>query len=76
MCAIEAIQLNRTFPRTREHPWSRVFMKLFNTIDANTVLYGQYYANFMPIEYLARLRKLHFVNKHHSRDLLHACTVV
>ena len=74
MFAIEAIPLNQTILRTLEHPWSRVFMKLFSTFDAKTVLYCQYYTNFMPIEHLARLGKVNFVKalQHHSCDLLHA----
>ena len=44
-----------------EHPWSRVFMKIFNTFDALTVRYCQHYTGFLPVEHIARLRKINFI---------------
>ena len=72
--AIETLSLSKTVLRTIEHPWSRVFMKLFNTFDTNIVLQCQYYTNFLPVEHLARLRKIKFVTalQHHPCYLLQA----
>ena len=59
--AIEAIPVTQTILKVLEHPWSRVFMKLFNTFDTKTIMYCQYYTDFWPLEHLARLRKINFV---------------
>jgi hypothetical protein len=59
--ASEALPLTRANLIVLEHPWSRVFMKIFGTFDNNTVRYCQYYTRYMPLEHTARIRKVNFV---------------
>jgi len=36
-------------------------MKLFNTFDSETVLNCQYFCGYLPLEHLARVRKVNFL---------------
>ena len=60
--AIEALPLSKTNLRNIEHPWSRVFMKIFSTFDAKIVTECQTYTGYTTVEQLARCRKNKFVN--------------
>ena len=70
--AVESLSLTKTVLNTLEHPWSRVFMKVFRTYDATTVKYCQHYTDFLPIEHMARLRKVKFITslKNDSKSCL------
>jgi hypothetical protein len=72
--ATEALPLSKTIFRSLEHPWSRVFMKMFTTFDAKTVLACQFYTGFMPVQHLASVRKIKFINSlaHSSHWLMRA----
>ena len=59
---MEALPLTKTNVKVLEHPWSRVFMKLFWTFDNEVVRQCQYYTGFSTVERLARERKDKFVN--------------
>ena len=68
--AVEALSLNSAFLRAVEHPWSRVFMKVFSTFDAGTVLMCQYYTGFLPVQHLARIRQFKFLDSLKSNSNL------
>jgi hypothetical protein len=61
--AVEALpKLTKAVTRVLEHPWSRVFMKLFWTFDNEVVKQCQFYTGFSTVEHLAKERKNRFVN--------------
>lgn len=60
--AVKALPITKTVIRVIEHPWCRVFMKLFWTFDNKIVAQYQYYTGFSTVEQLARERKTKFVN--------------
>ena len=60
--AVESLPLKNAFLRAIEHPWSRVFMKVFSTFDANTVVMCQFYTGFLPVEHLVRIKKFKFID--------------
>jgi hypothetical protein len=60
--AIEALPLTKTNLRNIEHPWSRVFMKIFSTFDVKIVADCQSYIGYTTVEQLACFRKNKFVN--------------
>ena len=59
--AVEAIPFTKSFLNSLEHPWTRIFMKVFNTFDSETVLNCQYFCGYFPLEHLARIRKVNFL---------------
>jgi hypothetical protein len=59
--AVEAIPFTKSFLNSLEHPWTRIFMKVFNTFDSETVLNCQYFTGYLPLEHLARIRKVNFL---------------
>jgi Reverse transcriptase (RNA-dependent DNA polymerase) len=61
--AVEALPLSKSVIKSIEHPWSRVFMKIFMTFDAKTVTGCQYFTGFMPIAHIANSRKIKFINQ-------------
>ena len=60
--AVEALPLTKAIVKVLEHPWSRVFMKLFWTFDNEVVRQCQNCTGFSTVEHLARERKAKFVN--------------
>ena len=60
--AVEALPLTKSIIRIIEHPWSRVFMKLFWTFNNEIVSQCQYYTGFTTVEIMARERKSKFMN--------------
>ena len=60
--AVEALPLTKAVIKVLEHPWSRVFMKLYWTFDMEIVTQCQYYTGCSTVELLARERKVKFVN--------------
>ena len=58
--AVEALPLTKAIVRVLEHPWSRVFMKLFWTFDNEVIRQCQFYTGFSTVEHLARERKVKF----------------
>ena len=59
--AIEVLPLSKSILKSMEHPWSKVFMKIFSTFDAKSISLCQYYTGFLPIEYIALSRKTKFL---------------
>ena len=45
-----------------EHPWTRVFNKIFASFDANTILGCQFFSGYLPLEHVAKTRKVKFLN--------------
>ena len=75
--ATEAVPQNKSFIKCIEHPWSRAFMKVFNTYDHNIVNECQYNLGLPSVEQLVRRRKIKFINsmaasQHWFLRLLHA----
>jgi hypothetical protein len=60
--AQEALSLNKTYLKSLEHPWSRVFMKLFTTYNENVIHQCQYFTDCMPLEHSIFLKKFNFLN--------------
>ncbi len=52
--AVEALPLTKAVIRVLEHPWSRVFMKLFWTFDNEVVKLCQFYTGFTTVDHLPR----------------------
>ena len=59
--ASEALPLTKAIVKTREHPWSRVFMKIFGTFSEHIVRECQLYTGFKSVEHLSMLRKVKFM---------------
>ena len=59
---IESMNLSKTVLKSLEHPWSRVFMKIFSTFEASVISDCQYFSGYWPVEHLARCRKIKFMN--------------
>jgi len=70
--ATEALNLLKTLIDTLEHPWTRVFMKVFNTFDSNVVNDCQLFSGFDTLKSMANIRKIKFMKslKNHSSWLL------
>ena len=60
--AIEAVPFNKSFLRALEHPWTRVFNKIFTTFDADTILSCQFFSGSLPLEHVARICKVKFLS--------------
>ena len=60
--AQEALPLTKTYLKSLEHHWSRVFMKLFTTFNENVVRQCQYFTGYMPLEHTLFLKKFNFLN--------------
>ena len=60
--AIEAVPFNKSFLRSLEHPWTRVFNKIFTTFDADTILGCQFFSGYLPLEHVARTHKVKFLS--------------
>ena len=63
--AVEALPLTKAVIKVLEHPWSRVFMKLFWTFNNEIIAQCQLYTGFTTVEHLARERKTKFVSFMH-----------
>ena len=60
--AQEALPLTtKSVTKTIEHPWSRVFMRLFGSWDNKIVAQCQFYTNYLPLEHLINLRRSTFL---------------
>ena len=59
--AVETMPFTKSFLNCLEHPWTRIFMKIFNTFDIETVLNCQYFTGYLPLAHLARIRKVNFL---------------
>ena len=60
--AQEALSLTKTYIKSLEHPWSRVFMKLFTTFNEDIIHQCQYFTDYMPLEHIIFLKKFNFLN--------------
>ena len=59
--ATEALPLTKTTMKVVEHPWSRISMKTFSTLDLETIRQCQYFTDFLPVEHLISARKVDFI---------------
>jgi hypothetical protein len=53
--------LTKSGARIIEHPWSRVFMRLFGSFDSKIVTQCQFYTGYLPVEHLINLRRATFL---------------
>ena len=58
--SLEVLPINKTCMKALEHPWSKAFMKNFQTFDMDTVRECQFYTGFKTVEELIKLRKMNF----------------
>jgi hypothetical protein len=58
--ALEALRLNKTKLLKLEHPWSRAFMKMFNTFDNSTVIQCQFFTGVLPLCHQYAMRAMTF----------------
>ena len=61
--ALEALALTKTQIVSLEHPWSRMFMKLFKTFNQAIVQQCQYYSNLLPVRHVYTLHRMGFLAK-------------
>ena len=74
--AIEAVPFNKSFLRALEHPWTRVFNKIFTTFDADTILGCQCFSGYLPLEHVAQTRKVKFLSDMMSSSCYYIRAVV
>ena len=60
MYAMEAVPFSKSFLRALEHPWTRVFNKIFASFDANTILGCQFFRVINPWSTSQKHAKLSF----------------
>ena len=58
--ALEALRLSKTNLVKLEHPWSRAFMKLFNTFDNLIVMQCQLFTGVLPVCHQYAIRAMAF----------------
>ncbi len=58
--ALEALRLNKTKLVKLEHPWSRAFMKIFNTFDNTIVVQCQLFTGVLPLRHQYTIRAMAF----------------
>ena len=76
MYAIEAVPFSKSFMRALEHPWTRVFNKIFTTFDADTILGCQCFSGYLPLEHVAQTRKVKFLSDMMSSSCYYIRSVV
>jgi len=59
----EALDFTKTQTISLEHPWTRIFMKVYSTFDSQTVKLCQFYSGTLPLNYNIAIRKVAFINK-------------
>ena len=60
---LEALSLTKTQILSVEHPWSRMFMKLFKTFNLAIIQECQYFCDLLPIRHLYTLHRMCFLTK-------------
>ena len=58
--ALEALRLNKTKLIKLEYPWSRAFMKIFDTFDNSIVLQCQLFTGVLPLHHQYALHAMAF----------------
>ena len=58
--AIEALRLNKTKLIKLEHPWSRAFMKVFDTFDNSIIMQCQLFTGVLPMYHQYAKRAMTF----------------
>ena len=66
---------SKSVTKTIEHPWSRVFMRLFDSWDNNIVTQCQYYANYLPLKNFINLRRSTFLQSLKSNPCSILCAL-
>jgi len=61
--ALEILSVTKTHMVSIEHPWSRMFMKLFKTFNLPIVQQCQYYSKLLPIQHIYTLHRMSFLTK-------------
>ena len=59
---LEALSLTKTEILSLEHPWSRMFMKLFKTLNLAVILQCQYFCKVLPIRHVYTIHRMRFLN--------------
>ena len=57
---LEACPVTKRQMKSLSYPFNSVYMKLFKTFNANTIIQVQYYSGYLPLSYVLDLRKLNF----------------
>ncbi len=60
---LEALSLTKTQLLSVEHPWSRMFMKLFKTFNLAIIQQCQYFCDLLPIRHLYTMHRMCFLDK-------------
>jgi hypothetical protein len=60
---LEALSLTKTQLLSVEHPWSRMFMKLFKTFNLAIIQQWQYLCDLLPIKHLYTMHGICFLDK-------------
>lgn len=60
--AVESTSLTATEKLRLASPFKRLFSRLFNSFDAQTIAYCQYYTGYLPLEFVIDQRRLKFLN--------------
>ena len=61
--SLEALALNKSRLLKLEHPWTRAFMKVFNTFDGRVVRQCQFFTGVLPLCHQYSLRAMDFFAK-------------
>ena len=61
MYGIESMSLIKTQLTSLEHPWTRIFMKIFVTFDFNVVRQCQFFSGLLPICHYYAMRRMGFL---------------
>ena len=59
---LEALSLTKTQILSLEHPWSRMFMKLFKTFNLAVIQQCQFFCKLLPIRHLYTVHRMRFLN--------------
>lgn len=60
---MDALELSKTVIRELEHPWSRVFMKIFNTFNMSVIHECQNFCGYTSLENVIKRKQDIFLNK-------------
>ena len=61
--AIEALGLNKSELISLDHPWLRMFQKVFQTFDNNVVRTCQLYTGYLPMSHYYSMQSMSFLRK-------------
>ena len=73
---MEAVVLNKTTMRELELPWSRAFMKVFNTFDLTVVQDCQQFCGYSTVQEMINNRRQAFINSIIKSKFPFLCNIV